>query len=181
MNKQCYFEEGASRQLQLEQCLLELMQLIPYSHVTIVDICRKAGISRKSFYRYFGSKEDCLHALLDRTILNGFAFCFPEQHQPQFSRAVCERFFLYWQNQAPLLDALDRDDLSRLLVARIVDYLYRENRELRPLLILHPDYALEHILFIISGIMGLVFHWHRSGFQTSVAGMAEALSAIVTQ
>ena len=71
MYKHCATEESARRQRQLEGCLQELMLTENFAHITISHICDRAGISRKSFYRYFSSKEGCLYALLDHAIFDG--------------------------------------------------------------------------------------------------------------
>ena len=70
MYKHCNTEESAQRQRQLEQCLLVLMKERLLPQITIGDICEQAGISRKSFYRYFSSKDGALHALIDHTLLD---------------------------------------------------------------------------------------------------------------
>ena len=40
--------------------LLQLMQKKAFDRISITELCRKAGVSRMSFYRYFESKEDVL-------------------------------------------------------------------------------------------------------------------------
>ena len=40
--------------------LLKLMQKKAFDRISITELCRKAGVSRMSFYRYFESKEDVL-------------------------------------------------------------------------------------------------------------------------
>ena len=77
MYKHCNTEESAYRQRQLEQSLLELMEDFPYKAITIGQICDQVGISRKSFYRYFDSKDGCLFALLDHTIMDGTGYYMP--------------------------------------------------------------------------------------------------------
>ena len=77
MYKYCATEESARRQRQLEQCLLELMLTENYPQITISQICDLAGISRKSFYRYFTSKEGCLYALLDHAVFDGASYYLP--------------------------------------------------------------------------------------------------------
>ena len=56
MYKHCATEESARRQRQLETCLQELMLTENYGQITISHICDRAGISRKSFYRYSAAK-----------------------------------------------------------------------------------------------------------------------------
>ena len=45
----------------LIQALLELMEEMPYSKITILTICRRADLSRQTFYHFFRDKEDILH------------------------------------------------------------------------------------------------------------------------
>ena len=38
--------------------LLQLIEKKPLSTITISELCQKAGVSRMTFYRNYGSKED---------------------------------------------------------------------------------------------------------------------------
>ena len=67
--KHCITESSADRQRQFEAALLELMEHKNYSQISVQEICDRVGLSRKSFYRYFSSKEMCLTALVDHAIL----------------------------------------------------------------------------------------------------------------
>ena len=77
MYKLCKTEQSAARQKELEQGLLAAMSVQNYEEITISDLCKKMNIPRKSFYRYFTSKEGALHALLDHTILEFEFLHFP--------------------------------------------------------------------------------------------------------
>ena len=68
MYKICHTEESSRRQRELEAGLLEAMKNLPYEKITLTDLCRQLDIPRKSFYRYFPAKEDCLLALIDHTL-----------------------------------------------------------------------------------------------------------------
>ena len=93
MYKHCNTEESAQRQRQLEQCLLELMSDVPYANIKIGQICDLSGVSRKSFYRYFDSKDGCLHALLDHIIMNGSAYYMSNADDEDTSLTFCIRIF----------------------------------------------------------------------------------------
>lgn len=43
--------------LVIENSFKELLIASSYKNVSVSDICKKAGISRKTFYEYFHSKE----------------------------------------------------------------------------------------------------------------------------
>ena len=180
MYKQCATEESAQRQRQLEQCLLELMLLTDLHQITISDICSRAGISRKSFYRYFGSKEDCLNALIDHAIMDGASFYLPNHTDRTTAWLSAERFFRYWKEQSPLMDALIRNGLPAHLLERMVLYISQEEHDLSILFPVHHDDTREHILFYCTGIMTLVLDWHAGGYQKSVLQMAKILTDLLS-
>ena len=57
MYKICHTEESSRRQRALEQGLLNILGTVPYAKITLTDLCRQLQIPRKTFYRYFPSKE----------------------------------------------------------------------------------------------------------------------------
>lgn len=179
MYKHCATEESARRQRQLEQCLQELMLTGEYGQITVGDICERAGIARKSFYRYFSSKEGCLYALIDHAVFDGASYYLPNHNDDQSSRFIYERFFRYWKNQHALLDALVRNELSIHLVERMFDYIAREEQEFRIFLHEHMEDAHEHSLFYLGGIMSLVLDWHQSGYRKSVLQMSKILEKLI--
>ena len=179
MYKYCATEESAQRQRQLEQCLLELMLTENYPQITISHICDRAGISRKSFYRYFSSKEGCLYALLDHAIFDGAAYYLPEHRNGHSNRLSYERFFSYWKSNAPLLDALGRNTMGQLLAERMLAYIVQEEQEFRYFFRDRADESAERSVFYISGIMGLILTWHKNGFSKSVTQMAKILSDMI--
>ena len=179
MYKDCITEESARRQRQLEQCLLELMLTMPYSQITISDISDRAGISRKSFYRYFNSKEGCLYALIDHAVFDGASLYLPNHVDMHTLQSSHERFFRYWKEQHLLLDALTRNNLSLLLAERMLHYTVQEEREFHQLQPFSTDDHHERNLFYIGGVMSLMLEWHRSGFQKSALQMSRILTDLV--
>ncbi len=179
MYKHCTTEESVLRQRQLESCLLDLMLVIPYSQITISHICQQAGISRKSFYRYFGSKEGCLCALLDHSIMEGGSHYLPEHGEAVNVHILYERFFGYWKQMKPLMDALARNNLTISLVERMMVYLEEEEAALQNYLGGRANDSYEQLLFFVSGIMGLVISWHGSGYQKSISQMASIMEKVI--
>ena len=179
MYKYCATEESARRQRQLESCLQELMIAENYAQITISHICDRAGISRKSFYRYFSSKEGCLYALLDHAIFDGASCYLPGPTGFQSPRLSYERFFSYWKAKAQLLEALENNSLSLLLAERMIAYTVQEEQEFRYIFREQRDESSERSIFYISGIVGLILTWFRSDFSKSPAQMAAILSDMI--
>ena len=179
MYKYCTTEESAQRQRQLEQCLLALMLTENYPSITISQICDRAGISRKSFYRYFTSKEGCLYALLDHAIFDGAAFYLPDRPVSVSTHQIYKRFFIYWKDNAPLLDALARHSMGQLLTERMLNHTVQEEQEYRYLFGSLAQESAERSIFYICGIVGLILTWHKNGFSRSASQMADILSDMI--
>ena len=55
----------------ITEALLELMETVPFSKISIRDIVEKAGLTRQTFYHNFESKEDVISYKLDE-LFEGF-------------------------------------------------------------------------------------------------------------
>ena len=183
MYKHCTTKEAAQRQRQLEQCLLDTMMTKRYADISVSDLCTQVGISRKSFYYYFGSKDGVLHALLDHTLLSFTEFVHSienEEIQTYFFDAA--QFFSYWKTQKPLLDVLQINNLDNQLLLRIFMHVQTEEYEFRRWLHANnTDCETEVVLFAVSGITSLILSWHHGGYQKSVQEMAATLDRLLTK
>lgn len=177
MYRQCCTEEGALRQKQLTHSLFDLMGAMPYSRITIADICSRVGITRKSFYRYFDCKEDCLNALLDQ-VLQDFTLFYPQAcTTPRPNEEFLEHYFTYWQQQSALLDALNRNQLTsclyeRTLLSTTSEVQIRRSQE--------SENNLDQLLFVICGITGLIITWHIDGYRKTAAQMASCVNRLIS-
>lgn len=183
MYKQCKTEQSAARQRKMELGLLDLMHLKPYNEITVSDLCEHMQIPRKSFYRYFSSKEGAFHALLDHTMMDyeGFNAIYADGDSRTLHRELTQ-FFLFWKSQDRLLDVLDRNHLSASLVERTLTHV--NSGDVIPLRFLGEEafYARKQIcLFCIAGLMTVVLTWHQDGYPQSAEQMASITARLVTQ
>lgn len=174
MYKLCKTEQSAQRQRELERGLLTAMNTHQYEEISVSDLCDQMGIPRKSFYRYFSSKDGALHALIDHTLLEFEAF--PGNLKPGEKRSYqkdLERFFLFWRAQKPLLDALERSGISGILVTRSIDHALSDTGSPSRFLPQDEKIAREHAtMFGVCGLMSMVLNWHHSGYALSERQMA---------
>lgn len=49
----------------------ELFWKFGFKRVTVEDVCKKAGVSKMSFYRYFDNKTDLAKQVLDKVVADG--------------------------------------------------------------------------------------------------------------
>lgn len=176
MYKTCHTEESSRRQRELEQGLLAAMIHQPYHKITLTQLCGELDIPRKSFYRYFPTKEDCLLALIDHTlsdcneiVMRGW------DGSRELDREVQLRFFTYWRGHSAFLDAVRDNDLSGLLMERttvIVDRM-KENRT-------SGSFARDQVeYFVAHGLMATVLRWHHYGFAANPEEMAEVFGKLL--
>ena len=180
MYKQCNSVATAARQRNLENCLLELMQTIPYKMIAVGDICAAANVPRGMFYRYFDSKKDALDALIDHTLVeymtNEVFVSNREEDDPLGMRALLQ----YWKSQKPLLDALRRNQMEALLLERSIRYCIQEEPVLsRQLESVGRPSDLEAVVFCTNGVISTIFLWYQSGFSKPVEEMAQILRSLL--
>lgn len=183
MYKLCKTEQSAKRQHELEAGLLAAMAVRPYEEISVSDLCDQLGVPRKSFYRYFSSKDGALQALLDHTLMEYESFSIPTA--PGEKRTVqreLERFFQFWIHKKPLLDVLRRSNLSGMLIERSIAcalsgvplpqrFLAQDAKEVRE----------QVTTFAVCGLMSMILSWHQAGYPTSAHRMAQLAVRLVSQ
>lgn len=174
MYKLCKTEQSARRQQEIEEGLLSMMQTRRYEEITVSDLCEKLSMPRKSFYRYFGSKEDTLYGLLDHRLMG---------YETKYARGTLQQkhgitldlrwFFEFWLTQKDLLDALERSGLSGMLVQRAI----HNSRRAEVFAYAPDDYSKADVEmstgFIVCGLMSIMLQWHHDGYCQSPREMAE--------
>ena len=174
MYRKCVTEISVRHQKQVEEALLELMQKMPYEDVSVTQLCQTAGVSRRVFYHLFNNKTGALYAMIDHIILES------GNYDPQ-NRDEALRFFRYWKDHRHLLDALHENQLTGLLLERMIENVMSEDYDLRYWLKINGwEQEKDVILFHLSGIMGLVYRWYYSGFRETPEEMAALLKKIMT-
>ena len=176
MYKICHTEESSRRQRELEQGFLCMLRGQRYDKITLTELCRQLNVPRKSFYRYFPAKEDCLLSLVDHTLsdcndiaLGGW------EGETALDQQVLLRFFQYWKDQRVFLDMIGENDLSRLLLDRttvIVDRMKETAGK--------SSFARDQLeYFVAHGLMTTVLRWHHFDFPASPEEMAEVFSKLL--
>ena len=176
MYKICHTEESSQRQRELEQGLLEAMLRQPYEKITLTDLCRQLHIPRKTFYRYFPTKDDCLLALIDHTLSDCNDIALKGWNGTgELDQNVQLRFFSFWKAHQSLLDVIRDNGLRYLLLDRttvIVDRM-KENAD-------SLGFARNQVeYFIAYGLMTTVLRWHHYGFLSSPEEMAEVFGNLL--
>ncbi|MGO4348783.1 TetR/AcrR family transcriptional regulator [Paenibacillus sp. MCAF9] len=100
--------------------LLELLQEKPYNSITITEICDKAELVRKTFYRHFTSKHSILIAIIDLKFEEFYELIKNENIEPDEMPLA---YFKYWEQHKIFLNILIQNQLFALLNDQFVVYL----------------------------------------------------------
>ena len=182
MYKLCKTEQSTQRQHALEQGLLKMMLQQRYEEISVSDLCDYMQIPRKSFYRYFSSKDGALFALLDHSMLGFFNTGVGSTGlAPGSQVGDLDRYFIFWRDHRELLDALQRNGLSGILVERAMSLARRER--------MMPEYVLDWpeeeqqlaLSFAVCGLLSMVIQWHAQGFHTPPEEMTRLALSMLTK
>ena len=173
----CTTEKTAMQQKQFEQCFLQMLLERDYDSITISELCRRAGLSRKIFYRLFEKKADILYSMIDRALME----CDSYTPDESVGSGELHRFFAFWQYKKDLLDALQKHQTGSLLTERAIRFAMREAESpVRKFGAEEEKGSYESIVFYLSGIFSLLLVWHAQGFQPGIDEMSALMMDILT-
>lgn len=183
MYKECVSKHAIARQREIEQGLLKYMTYKPYENITVIDLCQQLSIPRKAFYRYFSNKDGALYALIDHTMLELLDMYLKNKSRYADNQEIMTSFFNFWLERKSLLNALDSNNLSGVLLQRAISFTMNNDDVVK--LIAPPqetERAKKYItIFLISGIFSLVIQWHHNHFDKSPRQMAKLAVDLLPQ
>lgn len=101
---------ACASQRQIADAALALLAETPFSELTVSAICKKARISRATFYSLFQSKENVIVYLLMQDCCD-----MPQEESEDALRALCHSYGAYVSRQMELLQLLSDCNLMPLL------------------------------------------------------------------
>lgn len=155
----------------LVQSLLSLMEEVPYSKITVRDICTKADLSRQTFYNFFDTKDDMIRFCIRQ--------CYGEMMERLASKAplqlidVTGQMAETFEKNQKLIRLIISHKLNALLEAEIASAIHLFAEDVKP----HMEDSLSQYgtEFLIGGISHTVLYW----FQDSQPLSAEQLSDLL--
>lgn len=162
------------RQRQIEDCLYEKLHHVSYQSISVSDICRQVGISRKAYYNYYHDKDACFCAIVDRIIRDCTLHCATVTPDNATLLEASVILLEFWKSQKVFFDILIRNNLYHILIERFVDYVQKENRTILQHLDTPEHPSDEDILACyVSCQLTLVMRWYSRGFDTPTEEMAQ--------
>ena len=182
MYKICKTDQSGRRQREIENALLDLLLIRRYEDITVSDLCERIGLPRKSFYRYFSGKDGALYALIDHTLMEHPHYVAEyEGDREQSVQAYMEDVCRYWKDCKKLLDALEKNGLTGVLIQRAI--LYSREMDSAPSFLRTEEPQLQEYgaMFTSCGIVTMIVQWHRDGYKQSVEQMARLILHLLSR
>ena len=173
----CVTEKTAQQQQIFEQTFLQMMMESHYDEITISDLCRRSGLSRKIFYRLYEKKADILYSMIDRAMIECDFYTPDESVGP----GELHRFFAFWQTQKDLLDALLKHQNSSMLTDRAIRFAMREiGSPVRKFGLDEDQGRYETVVFYLSGIFSVLLVWYAQDYKQSIDELASLMMDLLT-
>lgn len=182
MYKLCKTERSAKRQRRIECALLDLMQKQHYDEISVTELCEVLEIPRKAFYRYFDSKDDALWGLIEHTMAEYELHTLVQSDERPSAEREMLRYFSFWRQQRPLLDALAASDRLTMIASATLRSNPRNAATFETLFPRETDQTRECVSrFALIGLVSMMLDWYRDGFRTSDTDMAALAYRLVTK
>lgn len=150
--------------------LFELLEDKPFSQISVKDICDKAEVARKTFYRNFDSKTSVVERLVDQVFYE-----FMQKYD--FGSSGARKIYLYWYEyilctREFTLIFFD-PDLYKFITNKIREFVEIELEET-----LHNSAAFDPLLaeyylnFAAAGIASLMLDWMKNDCRVPAKTMA---------
>lgn len=168
------------RQQQIEDCLFEKMQHKPYASISVAELCRQVGISRKAFYNYYADKDACFYAIVDRYAQNALLHVATAVPENAGALAHATALMEYWRAQKPFWDVVVQNNLLHFLLLQGIEYVMTEEKTFMDVLSTPEVKSDVDILCCYTSIqLTLVLQWYLRGFDTPAEEMALKLLRLV--
>ncbi len=182
MYKLCKTEQSGKRQREIERVFLKLMLEKRYDDISVSEICDRANIPRKTFYRYFDGKEGVLQSLIYHTMMDLEIVNLENNDVNHKISDEFEVLFSFWKSKRELLTAFDKSGLIGLLIEKTTDGAMKRFSEIKSYLSDSVDEDKKiALIFFVSGLMTMTVNWYRTGFAESVPNMARTTTKLITR
>ena len=153
----------------ITEALLLLLKKKEYKDISIVEICKKAGVTRMSFYRNFESKEDILFKKV-RDVTDSFLKESAISYKNDTLSSYFVKLFTHMRQQAELCNALNKaglihiikDEFDRVFISRY-----------------SQEYDEYKSVFLAGGIYNVFLIWFRNNCRDNPEDLAKRLDDIL--
>lgn len=157
------------------EALYTLMKTKNYQDIKISEIIDKAGISRATFYRNFGSKEDVIIVRVKNMFVDFHTDMLEmyKVHQPDDETMLIAEFFKRFDREEKLVDVVIKSNMEYLMmegILSIMNYYKDHFYELVTSNQKTDEYTMD---IVASSCWTLLSRWHKSGKEESATDLVK--------
>lgn len=162
---------GRARSMDLiTSALFELLAVMPFSRISVSDICEKAGIARKTFYRNFKSKIAVVERLVDQVF---YEFMKKYDFQSSGARKIYNYWYEYILCTREFSAIFFDPELYEFITEKIREFVEIElNETFHNAVSFDPLFEDYYLNFAAAGIAALMREWMKKNCQTPAKVMA---------
>lgn len=153
----------------ITEALLILLRDKEYKDISITEICKKAGVTRMSFYRNFESKEDILLKKV-RNVTDSFVKESDISYKSDTVSSYFVKLFTHMQQQKDLCAALNKAGLI---------YMVKDEFDRVFLNAYKNEYDEYKSIFLAGGIYNVFLFWLINGCRDDPETLAQRLDSIL--
>lgn len=160
----------------ITEALLALLEEKVYTQITVKDICRKADLSRQTFYQIFESKDEVMEYQF-RELFSEFRDRCADFDGISLKELTC-RFFEFFLEHKSFVGVLIDNNMSYMFEREFERYLpqielFRRINETEK----YPDYS---VCYAAGALSQMLIHWYEKGMEISVDEIGRLTEDMIT-
>lgn len=164
--------------------LLAIMKEKPYQHITVQELAETAQYDRRTYYRYFDSKEDILRLYCSH-ILGEMALMMKDEKPLTFQSGIIA-YFSFWEKYIPFLRLLQQNNLLHFLADEQDELFYYHvglfvQSEIPQQLESAPPVSRYAFNFTSGGLWNTLVHWIKEEPRSSPKEMTAYILTTFTE
>ena len=163
-----------SQQL-LSENLLDLMEEKRYEDISVMDICKKADLSRQTFYNYFESKEELFRFLLRNTYESKLY----DLDEIPSSKEAISIFVNTAKENDRLVSAIVKNNMGNLVSDEIFQSITKFLNKFIPNFSNQPHFAY-HVVLLSGALTHFLTYYARNNSEMSEKEMALILESFLS-
>lgn len=158
----------------LVQALLSLMDSMPYSKITIKNICMQADLSRQTFYNFFETKDDIIRFCIQKCYTEMMSHL--SQKSPLQLTDIIEQMAKTFNQHQQLIQTIINHHLDNLLETEIARAIHLFTKHVKS----DSDDSLSQYseAFLIGAISHTILHWFKDPSPITVEQLSNLLFRI---
>lgn len=158
--------------------LFELLDSMPFSQISVTEVCERAGVARKTFYRNFPTKLAVVEQLVDRVFYE-----FMQKYD--FKTSGARKIYLYWYEYILCTREFSKiffdPDLYEFITGKIREFVEVELIEtLYSTVSFDPLLADYYLSFAAAGIASLMREWMKNDCGVPAKTMATLTAGLLS-